>query len=316
MSNVNRLATVFTGLMTSLGLLCATAAPAQEGALDTLMRRQFITAANTRCGWFDAPTTLALKAGLLQNRNAALNHGIAPDTVYGAMNRAKTAAASAACDSPKLRTEVETLRGAYRGFVTRNRLSLDGLRSQWLADRTGERDAKWRLVQYQQTGQVALGFGLYGTLKAQALTVMAQFEGDQPYAARLIVRDPALRPVGVINRAPLSISARLPLGVSPYDLSFAASDRRATQLALKDAPRVNLAGFTVDGRFAGHAETRDTIRFDFPMNATVAIGRLDPREDIIIAFDFNDGTQYARFEAGDFVAGLVFATLPSPYGAK
>lgn len=324
MSNVNRLTACLptsltaslTGLMTGLVLMHALPAAAQDASLDTLVRRQFITTANTRCHWFDGPTTLALKAGLLQNRNAALNHGVAPATLYGVMDRAKAAATTVACDNPKLKAEVETLRGAYRGFVTQNRMTLNGLRSQWLADRTGERDVKWRLVQYQQTGDVALGFGLYGTLKAQTLSVMAQFRGEQPYAARLIVRDPATRPIGLIDRSALAVSATPPRSYSPYDPGFAASDRRETQIALKDAPRVNLAGFTVDGRFAGHAEKRNTLRFDFPMTAATAIGRIDPREDIIIAFDFNDGTQYARFEAGDFVPGMVFATLPSPYGAK
>ncbi|UDF03995.1 hypothetical protein [Asticcacaulis sp. AND118] len=302
-------------LGTALALmLTATGAAAETVSLDTLTKRQFISTANARCQWFDGPTTLALKAGLLQNRNAALNHGVAPATVYGALDRARTAAWRAECNNPALVKEVETMRGAYRGFVAQNRLSLPGLRSEWLADRTEQNLSKWRLVQYQQTGNVSMAFGLYGTLKGQNLSVMAQFNGEQPYAARLIVRDPKTRATGFINREALAVSAQMPKGLSRYDLSFAASNRRETQIALKNTPRVNLAGFTVDGKFAGHAEKRDTLRFDFPMNATVAIGKLDPREDVVVAFEFNNGTQYARFEAGDFVPGLVFATLPSPYG--
>ncbi|MFT3998503.1 MAG: hypothetical protein QM667_13955 [Asticcacaulis sp.] len=306
-----------TAFIAALGLMsAASATAAPDASLDTLVKRQFMVAADARCSLFDGRTALALKAGLLQNRNAALIHGVAPATLYALMDKAKAAGASMPCDSAKLHAEADKLRGAYRGFVAQNRLSLHGLRSQWQADRTGETEVRWRLVQYQETGNVSLGFGLYGTLKGQVLTVMAQFKGEQPYAARLIVRDPNWRSTGFINHDRLSVSAQMPRGFSTYDLSFAATDRRATRLALKDAPRVNLAGFTVDGKFAGHAEKRDTIRFDFPMNATVAIGKLDPREDIVVAFDFNDGTQYARFEAGDFVTGLVFATLPSPYGAR
>ncbi len=312
MSNVDRNKLLASALAI---MLTATTAAAEPVSLETLTRRQFISSANARCHWFDGPTLLALKAGLLQNRNAALNHGVAPATVYATIDHARAAAARADCNNPALVQEVETLRGAYRGFVAQNRLTLRGVRSEWLADRTEQSLSKWRLVQYQQTGDVAMGFGLYGTLKGQTLSVMAQFRGETPYAARLIVRDPAHRS-GLINRDALAVSAQMPKGMSPFDLSFSASGRRNTQIALKNAPRVNLAGFTVDGKFAGHAEKRDTLRFDFPMSATVAIGKLDPREDIVVAFDFNSGTQYARFEAGDFVPGLVFATLPSPYGVK
>ncbi|MDC7683569.1 hypothetical protein PQU92_09795 [Asticcacaulis sp. BYS171W] len=304
---------------TLLALLLMTAlshpATAQDVSLDTMVKRQFVTAANTRCQWFDGPTALALKAGMLQTRNSALNHGVAPDIVYGALSKAKTAAARADCRNPALLAEVETMKGAYKGFVTHNRLTLPGLRAQWQADRTQMRDEKWRLVQYQQTGDVALAIGLYGTLTRQTLSVMVQFpDGRQPYAARLIVRDPYYRSNGLINREAYAVSARMPAGFSTYDLSVPAMQRRQTSIALTDAPRVNLAGFTVEGKYAGHQAKRDTVRFDFPMRTTTAIARLDPREDIVVAFDFDTGTQYARFEAGDFVPGLVFVTLPSPYG--
>lgn len=54
-------------------------------------------------------------------------------------------------------------------------------------------------------------------------------------------------------------------------------------------------------------------RLDFPNRAYAAIARLDPREDIVVAFDFASGTRCARFEVRDFVTGLASIPLPSPY---
>lgn len=252
--------------------------------MDALTQRQFIHSANRICGWLDGPEALAVGAGLLQMRNAALNRNMDPAP---AISRARAAAARVDCHKPELLAEVEVLKGAYRGYVARPRLSFDGRNAQWLADRTEAERFKWRLVQYRQTGDARLAFGLYGREDRQSLSVMAQFPDDRkPYAARLSL---------------------------PGETRYARA-RHELRMVLEDAPRVNMAGFTLDGTYKGRPQPRPTVRFDFPMEATTAIARLDPRADIVIAFDFADGVEYARFEAGDFVAGLIFVTLPSPYG--
>lgn len=287
----------------------------QSASFETLTQRQFIYSANTVCGWFDGPTTLALGAGLLQSRNAALNHGVPSAQLYSALDQARHAALTRVdCDKPELRAEVETLKGAYKGFVTQNRLNFPGARSQWHTDRTSMDDQKWRLVQYVQAGDDALGFGLYGTLSGPHLSVMAQFaDGARPFSARLIVRDAISQPMGIIHPSAPGLETVAPRGLG-HETGVMALRRGEETLALYDAPRVNVAGFTAEGQYKGRNDAKATIRFDFPMAETIAIAKLDPREDIVVAFDFADGTRYARFEAGDFVPGLVFVALPTPYG--
>jgi hypothetical protein len=287
-----------------------------QTSLDQMARRQFIHSANERCGWVDGPAQLALNAGLLQNRNAALNAGVSPIVVYAVLDKAREVSLRADCESPELLAEADLLKGAYRGFVAQNRLMLKGVRAQWQADRTEAQLRKWRLVQYQHIGEVSLGLGLFGTQDRYSFSVMAQFkEGMRPYSARLVMRNTYLRSIGLIDQTPLSISAYKPKTLGSQDLSFVALNRHEVQSALVDGPRVNIAGFTVGGRYEGHQKKKPTVRFDFPMSLTTAIARLDPREDIVVVFEFSDGPQYVRFEAGDFVTGLVFTTLPTPYGA-
>ncbi|MEM9963897.1 MAG: hypothetical protein AAGC58_00975 [Asticcacaulis sp.] len=299
-----------------LALACmATSGAALADALSKLTQRQFIHTANKTCHWLSAPEALALGGGLIQMRNAALISGQNPQSVYATIHQAHTAAARVDCRNPALLAEVETVKGAYRGFVTQNRLTFAGPKAQWLTDRTEAGTRKWRLVQYQKTGDIHMALGLYGLTDRHALTAMIQFPDDRrPYSARLMVRDPKYRPSGVIDKAPLGLSASMPLNITRYDHSFTAQSRHLTSMVLEDAPKVNMAGFNLMGEYKGRPQTRPTIRFDFPIEATTAIARLDPREDIVVVFEFPDGPQYARFEAGDFVPGLVFATLPSPYG--
>lgn len=301
-------------LLLALGCV-ATSGAASADNLNKLTQRQFIHTANKTCHWLSGPEALALGGGLIQMRNAALISGQNPHAVYATIHQAHTAAARADCRNPALLAEVETVKAAYRGFVTQNRLTFGSAKAKWLTDRTEADTRKWRLVQYQKTGDVRMALGIYGHLDRHVLTAMIQFPDDRrPYSARLMVRDPKYRPSGVIDKTPLGLSASMPLNITRYDQTFMAQNRHMTRMVLEDAPKVNMAGFNVMGEYKGRPETRPTIRFDFPIYATTAIARLDPREDIVVVFEFADGPQYARFEAGDFVPGLVFATLPSLYG--
>ncbi|MFT4090227.1 MAG: hypothetical protein QM645_05805 [Asticcacaulis sp.] len=298
------------------GLLAGTmASAAQADNLNLLTQRQFIHSANKTCNWLSGPEALALGGGLIQMRNAALMSGQSPQHIHTAINRARQAATRVDCHNPALLSEVDTVKGAYRGFVTQNRLNFHGPRASWLTDRTEAETQKWRLVQYHKTGNIRLAFGLYGHTDRHALSVMAQFpEAKRPYSARLMVRDPKYGPASLLSTAPLGLSTKHPVNLTRYDRSFPANGRHQMNVVLEDSPRVNLAGFNITGEYKGRPDPRPTVRFDFPIEATTALARLDPREEIIVVFEFTDGPQYARFEAGDFVPGLVFATLPSPYG--
>ena len=82
---------------------------------------------------------------------------------------------------------------------------------------------------------------------------------------------------------------------------------------MRPAVKVNFAGFALGGRYVGAQVPVDAQRFDFPKTAILAMARLDPREDVVIEFDCDDGPRFARFEVGDFIPGMAFVSLPSPY---
>ena len=160
--------------------------------------------------------------------------------------------------------------------------------------------------------------GLYGTLADARFVVMAHFtDGARPYAARLLVRNAGLVDAGLINRAPRTITQTAPIGFTPATtLSFGARDSADVDIALHPDVRSNVAGFSATGDYVGKSATSDAVRFDLPTTAWRAMAPLDPREDVVIAFDCDDGPRYMRFEVGDFLTGLSFVRLPSPYGQK
>ena len=305
-------------LMIATSAACISAPLVAQTADDytlPVVKRYFMVQADARCHLLDDATRQALKAGYLQARNDALRAGLTMTYLAPWLEKARSAAYQADCAAPSLIAEVNTAQGGFRRFIAVPHLELSSGRTQWLANRTYGDDQTWRLVQFQNTDQADMAFGLYGGLQHNSFSLMAHFkDGMRPYSARLLVRNTDILASGMINRADYRISDRLPIGFSDYSsLSFMASGKSDVTVDLHPGVKTNLAGFTLTGTYVGTQGPETAMRFDFPSRAWLAIAKLDPREDIVIAFSTEDGPRYARFEVGDFVSGLSYVALPAPY---
>ena len=49
--------------------------------------------------------------------------------------------------------------------------------------------------------------------------------------------------------------------------------------------------------------------FRFPVEAERALAELDPREAVVVEFQFGDGVRLADVEVGDFAAGQAFLIM-------
>ncbi len=279
---------------------------------ETAVKRYFLAQADARCHLLTPAAAMAVTAGYLQARNTAIRASGTIGVLTPWLEQARAAAANAPCDAPELRSAAQTAQDAYRGFVVQNRLDLGA----WSGNRTYPGKPAWRLAQYQSNNDADAVLGLYGTLADARFVVMAHFaDGARPYAARLLVRNVGLVNAGLINRAPRGVTQAAPIGFTPATtLSFPARDSADVDIALHPEVHSNLAGFSVTGDYVGKSATSDAVRFDLPTTAWRAMAPLDPREDIVVEFDCDDGPRYLRFEVGDFLTGLSFVRLPSPYG--
>jgi len=314
--------TIFA-ILAGLSALTATwaatgAAPvvAQTDALGAqIERRYFFAQVNDRCHLLTGPAATALKAGYVQARNAALRAGRDMAALAPMLDGARAAAATTACDALQVTSELANAQNALRTYQVRMRLDLPGNRAAWTGVRSDQDTVEWRLVQYQNSAQADFAFGLYGTLGQNSLSVTGHFaDGAKPYAARLLVRNSTVWTAGVIDPAPYAPTTQRPFGFGDAAaLSFAAYGEADVSALVKPVVKVNFAGFALGGRYVGTQAPVDAQRFDFPKTAVMAMARLDPREDVVIEFDCDDGPRYQRFEVGDFIPGMAFVSLPSPY---
>lgn len=294
--------------------------PVQAGSDDVTtaaVKRYFLAEANARCHLLDGPAAVAVTAGYLQARNSVIRMNGSMTSLTPWLAKARETAQALDCDAPQLRAEAFAAANAYGAFASRPSLTLTGTRSQWTAKRSHGDQQDWRLAQYLSTDEAHLVLGLYGTLENNSFVVMAGFQGDEkPYAARLIVRDTETAPAGVIGGASHGLSRTVPLGFASGVKDFPARASATVTAALTPQVKANMLGVSAAGDYVGTQGPVEALRFDFPSRAWRAIAPLDPREDIVVAFDFRDGTRYARFEVGDFIAGLGYVRLPSVYGGK
>jgi hypothetical protein len=279
---------------------------------ETAVKRYFLAQADVRCHLLTPAAAMAVTAGYLQARNTAIRSQGTMGMLSPWLDQARAAAANAPCDAPELKAAAQAAQDAYRGFVVQNRLDLGA----WSGNRTYPEKSAWRLAQYQSSDDADAVLGLYGTLSDARFVVMAHFaDGARPYAARLLVRNAALVDAGLINRAPRAVTRTAPIGFTPATtLGFGARDSADVDVALRPEVRSNIAGFSASGDYVGKSATAEAVRFDLPTTAWRAMAPLDPREDVVVEFDCDDGPRYMRFEVGDFLTGLSFVRLPSPYG--
>jgi hypothetical protein len=313
---MERLRGMRIGAFLGAALICAL--PAGAGSDDlttTAVKRYFLAEANARCKLLDGATAMAVTSGYVQARNALIRSTGGMQSLTPYLSDARAAARSIDCAAPQLLNEAAAAANAYRAFATQTHLSLPGTRAEWTGTRAHGGESGWRLAQYQSNAGADLALGLYGTLNDNRFTVMANFhDGEMPYAARLIVRDPEIAPTGLIGHTTGSLSDTIPLGFGSGVRTFLASDSQETEAEIKPRVRANLIGVSATGDYVGDQGPVAVKRFDFPSRAWRAIAPLDPREDIVIAFDFRTGTKYARFEVGDFITGLGYVRMPSVYG--
>lgn len=307
-----------TGWLCAAVAAMAASAPVHAGSDDlttTAVKRYFLAQADARCHLLSTPVATAIKAGYLQARNALIRASGSMNTLNGYLGQARDAADHIACDAPQLADQVSAANSAYPAYAAQFHLVLPSGRTQWLGNRAFGDTAAWRLAQYQSNNAGDLALGLYGSLGDSHFVVMANFrDGQPPYSARLMLRDPDLSANGLINRAPYELSDTAPLLFADAASTFVASGHSQVQVNLRPPVTANEAGFALSGDYVGRQETVSAVRFDFPTRAYRLIALLDPREDMVVAFDFPDGTRYARFEVGDFMTGLGYISLPSAFG--
>jgi hypothetical protein len=153
------------------------------------------------------------------------------------------------------------------------------------------KSAAWRLSQDAFAGQDKVVFGVAGQDGAEAVTLaVAPADGLEPYAARLIVRDPARLPQPFLTPASAPLSARVPL---------------------RAAARVVMAEARADADPALRPRgARTAVAFRFPQTTSDILAGLDPREAVSVELLYpssrGEMVRTAFVEVGDFDAALAF----------
>jgi hypothetical protein len=191
----------------------------------------------------------------------------------------------------------ERVRNAFAGYSRLSRLTYPGDTAAWEADRLGGRASAWRLKQDVVFGRDRTSFGLAGRDGADVLVAAAQFaDGATPFTARLIMRDADRSSGPYLDRAGEGPTAGLPL-------------------ARRLPPRGGLKSFIAEARDpAGAGLLPKGARgwaFRFPAEAARALAGLDPREAVVVEYQFADGVRRAYVEVGDFAAGQAFLRVAS-----
>jgi hypothetical protein len=292
-----------TRALLSAGLWLALAAmPAlatAEAPSDLYYERALMHFADGRCRLFTPELASALGAAEAQARGAALRAGASPDQLQAVSARAAGTASRLSCRSSDLQLAAARVRQGFDGYSRLLRMTFPGDVAAWRADRSlPAASPVWRLSQEARLGGGSVTFGLAGDWNAPAeLLAVSDFgPGPQPYAARLLLRDPARAPEPYLSALHPGASARLPLSarIPPPGAArvFVADDRA-------------LAGQTL-----APAGAKSALAFSFPASAIAALADLDPREAVSVAFLFQgphgDIERRAYIEVGDFAAGRAF----------
>jgi hypothetical protein len=281
-------------ILMAAGLLGAAAPARAESAAELYYDRAVMGAAGARCGLFDPDISAALAAAGVQARNAALRAGVATQTLDATLARARARANAAACGGADVKTAAERVRQAFQAYAQLGAMTFPGDFAAWRALRGQSRyNSAWRLWQPASLGRDQAVLGLAGRDGQMWLTAVGAFaDGAQPYAARLILRDPA--------RAP-----------SPYIADLAGKAALQARLPPPSAQRIVLAEAREP---AGPAllppGASAAVAFRFPAWAIDALAGLDPREAVGVEFAFagasGDRILRAYVEVGDFAAGVAF----------
>lgn len=260
-------------------------AAAWAGPADTYYERAFVVAADARCGLFAPHIDAALTAATAQARGAALRSGAGEAELSTVAARARSRAGVVSCSDPQLTIVRQRVDGAFAGWARTFTMNFPGRHQGWTANRLSSARANWRLQQMSVVGASPVAFGYAGEGDTPGLTAVVSFVGrSRPYAARIVLRDPARVP-----RAWLAGDGLVPASSRASLWATGVSSAEPTLL--------------VEGRRTGEA-------WRFPVATAAALERLDPRETFAVEFHFRDGSvATAKFEAGDFAAGRAFLAM-------
>jgi hypothetical protein len=280
-----------------LGASALTPGFAHAQPADLFYERAVMSAADQRCGLFAPDVGVALAAATAQARGAALRAGVSIDALRATERAARAKAAAADCRSADIATAATRVKSAFAGFAKLTRLTYAGDVAGWAADRNISRNLRWQLQQETAFGPDRMAFGLAGRDGGSVLVAVARFaDGAEPYAAHLVLRDPArsaqpyLARFGGGSTAGLPLAQRLP--PPGAQKTYAAAGRAPA------GPDLLPKGVT-----AGWA-------FRFSDEASQELAGLDPRESVAVEFLFpGDVVRRAYVEVGDFAAGRAFLQL-------
>jgi hypothetical protein len=279
----------------SIALLADVRPAGAQGPLELYRERTAMQAAGARCHLFDSGADAALIAARAQARTAALRAGSDEQALDRGAATALAQVSTIACAAPIMQREAQRVRSAYALYSGLQKMSFPGDVGAWRADRSlAVHNAAWMLAQDAYAGQDRVVFGLAGRQGEQAITVAVSApDGAQPYAARIVMRDPAraARPYIAAGHPPLS--ARAPA-------------RGAARVVMAEARGPADRALAPVG--AGSASA-----FRFPAGTLAALQQLDPREAISVEFLYpsagGDLVRTAFLEVGDFNAGLAFLKM-------
>lgn len=274
--------------------LLLTAAPsiALAEASGPYYERSFVLAADERCGLFHQDVGAALAAATRQAYSVALRAGTAEAELRTVAARARARAATVSCTDSELVTVKQRVEQAFSGWVRMPSMTFPGVRADWTANRIVSTRPSWRLMQGSRTGASPVTIGYTAGEISDRLTAVVSFHGrPRPYAARIVMRDPARSP-----RAWLGGASDLP----------PESVRRSYWAVTYGAAEAELL---TEGKRSGEA-------WRFPAEVATAIEQLDPRESFAVEFHFRDNSVASvTFEAGDFAAGRAFMAM-GPLGGR
>ena len=294
MGSATRAGRKFAAAIAAAAVVVPAAAEAANAAA-IFYERTLMSVAGARCGLFSPEVASALAAGAAQARGAALRSGAPASEVKAAGERARAKAASTPCDSQDLQLAASRVRAAFEGWAKVTRMTYPGQTAPWLADRTAYRSVRWRLSQSGKAGQAPAAFGVAGDLDHTALLAVAAFSGaEQPYAARLVMRDDS--------------RAGLPwlTGTGGRPLP----PRASTLVVLAEHKASADKGLLPAGARSG-------VAFRFPARAADRLAELDPRERFAVEFLFRgDRVKTVVFEVGDFAAGKAFLAFVPVYARQ
>ncbi len=300
---MSRPRSILTAVLVLGGALVLPPLAKAAGPGDLYYERTVMVAAGRRCGLFSADLLASLASAQAQARGAALRAGMLGPVLDTTAGRAQAKAMAVACNAPDLAVAAARVKSAFQGYAHLTAMNFPGDTAPWRADRTPAAPnlAAWRLTQDARFGWDRMGFGLVERGGAWGLMGVASFaDGAQPYAARLVVRDPSLTSGPFLDARAVDAHGRIPLParLPPPGATLA----------------FNAEARSPSGRDLAPAGATQAWAFRFPAAAAAALAGLDPRESAAVEFVFagraGDQVRTAYVEVGDFAAGQAFLSVP------